>query len=352
MNTLPIDNINTSIQNLTKDKIVSEVGGNTILPPPPEEKDKKRYRCWMITHHDIAFDMSKIEKIKYLTWQIEKCPKTEKLHIQGYINFEREVSFATVKKRIPGAHIERRMGTEEQAISYCQKEETRIEGPWEIGTIPTPGTRTDLIELRESIKKGASMKEIFENHTSAAFKYPKAIALCSLLYQTKRNWKMNIIVIWGPSGTGKTTKAWQIIGEKPCYVKNPSKWWDGYEGEEFVLLDDFRGSWFTASEMLLLLDNKPHKIEMKGSMTEFRSKTIIITSNHNPKDWYDNIHIKEGIARRINEIHDMTKNIQYHKQEEYANKEVYEHIMNGQKIVEQKYEITPEQLELLKQLII
>ena len=39
------------------------------------------------------------------------------------------------------AHWEPRRGTHQQAAAYCSKEETRIDGPWEVGTPPVQGKR-------------------------------------------------------------------------------------------------------------------------------------------------------------------------------------------------------------------
>ena len=46
-------------------------------------------------------------------------------------------------------------------------------------------------------------------------------------------------VLWGPSGTGKSrfvAKRWP-----KAFWKSPeAKWWDGYAGQEVVVLDDFK----------------------------------------------------------------------------------------------------------------
>ena len=43
--------------------------------------------------------------------------------------------------------------------------------------------------------------------------------------------------IWGPAGTGKTRSVW--LEYPDLYPKMANKWWDGYQGEETVLIDDF-----------------------------------------------------------------------------------------------------------------
>ena len=46
-------------------------------------------------------------------------------------------------------------------------------------------------------------------------------------------------MLWGPSGTGKSRF---VAARWPdAFWKAPeSKWWDGYSGQETVVLDDFK----------------------------------------------------------------------------------------------------------------
>ena len=59
--------------------------------------------------------------------------------------------------------------------------------------------------------------------------------------------KMDVIYIYGNSGTGKTTYAKMIAQEKGYEIFTSSGTndpFDGYKGEECVILDDLRGSVF------------------------------------------------------------------------------------------------------------
>lgn len=72
----------------------------------------------------------------------------------------------------------------------------------------------------------------------------------------------------------------------PTSPKDNTKWWDGYDKQEFVILDDFRGSQMQFNELLRLLDRYQHRVEFKGGSRQFDSPNIIITSINHPKDPY------------------------------------------------------------------
>lgn len=85
---------------------------------------------------------AKHELIRFATGQPEKAGTTDRLHWQCYFEFERAVRTSQAQK-ILGAgkcHVEPRGGTQQDAIAYCTKEATRVDGaePFTVGT-PSPG---------------------------------------------------------------------------------------------------------------------------------------------------------------------------------------------------------------------
>jgi len=74
--------------------------------------------------------------VKYCVYQVEKCPKTNKLHYQGYLEFVGQKTWKWVHKYLVGlekAHLEVRRGSQSDAIDYCKKSESRVSGPYEMG---------------------------------------------------------------------------------------------------------------------------------------------------------------------------------------------------------------------------
>lgn len=107
-------------------------------------------------------------------------------------------------------------------------------------------------------------------------------------------------VFWGRTGTGKSRKAWGEAG-MDAYPKDPrTKFWDGYNGQRKVVIDEFRGS-IDISHMLRWLDRYPVIVEVKGSSTCLVADEIWITSNLDPNLWYPELdsETRSALLRRL-----------------------------------------------------
>lgn len=261
-----------------------------------------KFRNWVFTINNwVDEDCLRLGKVvcKYLIGGFEVGEKGTP-HIQGYVEFENPICLNGVKKRIcPKGHFESRKGSAEQAIKYCKKD-----GNWfEVGDFEakTPGKRSDLERVAELVKNGKSIAEIAEECSEAYIKYSRGIEKMKLIVDRPPKWRdVKVSVYIGDSGTGKTRKAM----ENPSVYKlnqpsNNSLWFDGYNGEEVLLIDDFSG-WVKYRELLTLLDGYPYRCEMKGGHVWAKWNWVIITSNIDVKNWYNREDI-DPLTRRISE---------------------------------------------------
>lgn len=90
----------------------------------------------MITDHTKETFAAPPDKCHYAVWQLEEAPSTGKRHVQAYVVLTQERTFKTMSKLYPGAHIEKARSSDAACLKYCQKEETRIHGPYVIGKLP------------------------------------------------------------------------------------------------------------------------------------------------------------------------------------------------------------------------
>lgn len=188
------------------------------------------------------------------------------------------------------AHLAPARGTAQQNRDYCTKEEGRLDGPWEFGVMPEQGKRNDLLAMKADLDQGASMKYIAENHFSNFIRYSKGIKEYKMLVHQHTDQAKTVKCYWGSTGVGKT---------KLCYERYPgaywktrsvgqSQWWDGYDGQDTIVIDEFYG-WFPWDFLLRLTDRYPLSLEVKCGTVPCAATTIIFTSNKHPQYWYPNI---------------------------------------------------------------
>jgi len=91
------------------------------------------YRWCFTLNHPENLNMT-VSGSKLLVYQLEKA-KNGVLHIQGYVEMEKEMRFKQMKALLPGAHIEMALGTRLHNIAYCTKMATRVSGPYMYGEI-------------------------------------------------------------------------------------------------------------------------------------------------------------------------------------------------------------------------
>lgn len=265
----------------------------------PTDNDKKLLKD--------AFDDG---AIVYVCYQMERGANGTE-HMQGHCVFAARKRLNAVKAFLPRAHLEVRKGSFRQAEDYATKADTRIAEPVRLGDpsdFSNQGNRTDLDDIKKRVRDGDSMLSIFEAHFGTALRYHRGIERYRvLLRQASHRDRPEVLVLHGPSGIGKSRYVRQ---EWPnaFYLQRPREnrgapWWDGYDGEDTVVLDDFYG-WIPYSTLLNALDYGPFRGETKGGTVPVSAHRFIITSNVCSERWYSPVIVGEAraLARRISEF--------------------------------------------------
>lgn len=227
------------------------------------------------------------------------------LHVQCYLQMMKRTTLKGMKAIDGKAHWEIAHGTAQQNVTYCTKEETRVAGPWQVGTPLTKGQRTDLERAAELLDQGRPMREVAVECKSTFIRYHRGLhAYQAIISSAPRSLMAEgpeVWVFWGDSGTGKS---WRAETRWPdAYRKPPGKWWDGYCGQETVILDDFKGDSMRLHDFQLMVDRYPLKVEFKGGYVELSAKRYVFTSNVHPSEWYSAEADPHGtVMRRINEF--------------------------------------------------
>jgi hypothetical protein len=222
-------------------------------------------------------------------------------HLQGYIVFGRRRSLQFAKSLLgQRLHLEVSRGTPEQNIEYCSKDGDTHEA----GSRPSgQGSRSDLRACYEKVKSSGSLREVADAFPRQFIRYHAGITKLHSFYKRKRTWQTEVYVFWGPTGTGKTKRAFEEAGDG-AFIYPGGGWFDGYDGEENVIFDEFSGGEFKLTYLLRILDRYPMKVPVKGSFIEWIPKKIWITSNLDPNDWYPSAHQehKDALRRRFTQV--------------------------------------------------
>lgn len=262
-------------------------------------------------------------KIIYICWQEEVCPKTGRHHWQTFVRFKTKNSILALQKAIGidkelkysdnegvehfawKCHIKpHAKGTDSSCIAYCKKDDTAIKGTFvEHGNVPQmkPGKRTDIDQAVIDIREGK------EPSPNILLKYPNGVKALKAKVNKDNTANRNtfdiiVNVFWGGAGTGKTKSIIDKYGQKNVYSLTKAKnevWFDGYEQEKILIIDDFYG-WIPWGELLQILDRYQLKLQIKGSYTWANWDKVFITSNKAYHEWYPNIENIEALERRIN----------------------------------------------------
>jgi len=236
--------------------------------------------------------------------------------VQGFICSERRVRLSTIKKWLgvvaPGttgrAHVEAiyEASTPAQAAAYCKdpaKRHPDYNGflfekgclPLTAGNLPAvlagrSGARSDLFAAKAKLDEGVSPDELARDAQffGVVAKHHRYFEHYYSSRTEPRRRCPRVLVMWGDSGCGKTIHANLCDPAVTYFVPIGSSggtWFDGYDGQKTVLLDDFYGG-MKHSFFLRVLDGYALMVQVKGSFVTLCHDLIIITSNAAPETWY------------------------------------------------------------------
>ena len=238
-------------------------------------------RDWCFTSFENELIFDKVN-IRYICYGRERCPSTGREHLQGFAIFNRTCRIPKAKSWIGGGdglHLEPRRGSRDQARDYCGKESELLE--W---GLYDPMTTVDL--FRQPIPF------LRENYPEFYCRYHSGL---QKLIDKGPKWReVKVTVLWGKTGCGKTRKA--LDCESWFKLDPPYEWWDGYEGESRVIIDDYTVGSIPRGMFLNILDGYRLRLPIKGSHTYAKWDEVYITTNFDPAFWYDTV------LRRCDEV--------------------------------------------------
>ena len=239
-----------------------------------------------------------LTKATYTVGQLEKG-ENGTLHLQFFQNFKTPVSLAHYKKVLPAAHCEPAIG--DKAREYCQKTESRVEGPWEYGVKPLQrNSKADWEEVYLNAKRGR-IEDIPADIRVRCYSQLKKIEKDHLVVKDSNN--VRGVWIYGPSGVGKSRSARRDYPD--AYPKLCNKWWDGYQGQKNVIMDDIGPEHKVLAQQLKIWSDRYGCIlETKGGALTSTYENFVVTSQYTIEEIFgDDKQTIEALRRRFKVIH-------------------------------------------------
>ena len=251
---------------------------------------------------------------RYIIFSLERT-ETQRLHYQGYVEWATPTRFARCKLLLgfDSVHVEKRIKTRSEAREYCRKEDSHVDGPWEAGRwIGHQDAPCHLTECIHMLRDGANMVEVADFAPAVWARNHNALRIYQSWCARGRDPEVpsRVVVFFGPPGVGKTRFAWHdlhFLG-KPYFNKSSGdRWFDGYAGEQHMLIDDFEPDVGGIRYWLRVFDRYPMPVAIKGGFVQLRTTLIYITSNVHPSEWFpEALPVHQLALKRRIEIIDMT----------------------------------------------
>lgn len=279
-----------------------------ILPCPRLIKDQmSRSRGYVFTLNN--YNEQEVERLgavecKYLVYG-EEVGESGTPHLQGFVYFDTLKSFKQVKALLGSRfYVDKQRGSLSQAIDYCKKDAKFKEfGVAPIGAVGKKCTQAERAERNKRLRD-TPLNELVDSG-EISIKEVRALKNARLdLAQEAVQYEHDDVRgewYWGDPGTGKSRKA---RSENPgAYLKMQNKWWDGYQGEEVVILDDYDTDTL-GHHLKIWADRYACTGEVKGGIVNLVHKKFIVTSNYPPEHfWPQDEQLVKAVRRRFKVIH-------------------------------------------------
>ena len=291
-------------------------------------------------------------------------------HFQAYFQFHKKQKFKTFRNKLEKAGIKMNwslqdaQASKQKNVDYC----TKPTGEWQYQTgavkfsttlseepiwfnpdglknLKGKGTRSDLNAVNKAIDEGMTMAEI-------AVQFPNQFVRChrgleKRIFTLRSNQakaashKKLCFLLFGPSGTGKTTDVLertfpeQYGFKRDVFIVDASAgklWFDGYNFEKVLLIDELTPNQLSHTTLCRLLDDTYYRGEIKQGHTTTNFQYIFITSNYPPSElfvmkhteyeWEGGVQIPrsewvqdEAVLHRFNALCDYSGKPNYRKQQ-------------------------------------
>lgn len=247
----------------------------------------------------------------YVVGQLELGKECKTPHIQAAVYARKGLNFKAICATFRGCVLKAYNDDASAMLSYVQKEDTRVgDSQFSGGIAPVDATKKR--RLAEAITTGEikTEKEAMLQYPNEYLRHSRGVPrMLQLLYPPNKDFMKldDVIVLWGPTGMGKTRLARE--GAKKHGVDffeksaGTGQWWDGYNDEPYIIIDEMEGQATIDFRVLLqLTGGYGVTVQNKGGMKYIKPRWVVLTSNKHPDNWYigvDTAPLKRRITQTL-----------------------------------------------------
>lgn len=253
-----------------------------------------KHWCFTLFEDECLFKED--EKLSYCTYGREVCPVTGKKHLQGYLCLKKKAKLSAMKKLHPTCHWEVKRGTVKEARQYCMKDGNYEE----FGEVPDESGSQYSFRHCVELAQAGKVDDIAEEYPGLYTRYKRTYESMVKFSHDPLEEPCGVWLV-GPPGCGKDGN---VIEKYKPFVKPHNKWWDGYSGQEVVLISDVDKSdakWI-GNFLKIWTDRYPFRAEVKSGTIEIRPKKIFVTSNYLIKELFEEVQMSDALGRRFEVI--------------------------------------------------
>lgn len=276
--------------------------------------------------HDVLKKRINMTSPRYFCMADEVGLESQTPHTHIFIVWDNAKSWSTIQSLTDDkAHIEICKGTNKENKDYTKKvgkwaddpkADTSVDGTFEeFGDLSIldnkQGRRNDLELLYDLIEDGWTTYEILKEHPRYIDKLDYIDRVRNIIkaeeYSTKRRDNVEVVYVYGDTGTGKSSKIRDYYGDSHIYaITDYDHPFDNYNYEDVIVFEEFRGQ-RKLSDMLQLLDVYALQLPCRYQNKYAAYTKVFICSNQplnqlyttiqeqKPKDW-------DAFKRRITTV--------------------------------------------------
>jgi len=214
-------------------------------------------------------------------------------HLHAFIKYEKKVYWKQDKWDLGEHHGNYQVAKCWRAVErYCKKGEDFI------ANINIEDARQKKAKRNKDLL-GMTVCEAIDTGEITLFQ-AKTFEQCKRIYELNKKEMVDEervnYWIYGKPGIGKSQ--WARRNFPKSFKKACNKWWDGYSGEDYVVIDDMDTN-ILGHYLKIWGDNYSITGEVKGGTVPLTYKQMIITSNYKISElWEQDKMMMEAIARR------------------------------------------------------